>query len=170
MKAKARNLLAELHVRDLFDGLYGAPQRLAAPTRDRKQKKRKKRKRPRQDTGSTRTLRAIPRPRYDEIPCPCCKRPIEAPTLNLLVDYYRIPALEAAVLEAVWRGKGHPIPTERIFDAMYADDPDGGPSPGKMYSAFKVTLCHLRARISGSGVTIENVGYRRGYRLSIGEK
>lgn len=62
----------------------------------------------------------------------------------------------------------HPVQTERIFGAMYRDDSDGGPSPTRMYEAFKVALCHLRARLEGSGITIEIVGYRRGYRLVIG--
>jgi hypothetical protein len=48
---------------------------------------------------------------------------------------------------------------------MYADDPDGGPSPSKMYAAFKVALSRLRAKIQGSGAGIENCGYGQGYRL-----
>lgn len=76
--------------------------------------------------------------------------------------------MQSRILGAVWKGRGHPVITERIFDAMYADDPDGGPTPARMYGAFKVALCHLRARLKGSGISIENVGYRRGYRLVIG--
>jgi hypothetical protein len=51
---------------------------------------------------------------------------------------------------------------------MYVDDPDGGPSPTRMYADFKVALCHLRKRLEGAGISIENVGYRQGYRLVIG--
>lgn len=50
---------------------------------------------------------------------------------------------------------------------MYADDPDGGPSQVEMYKSFKAALFLLRQRLDGSGVGIENVGYRRGYRLKI---
>jgi hypothetical protein len=97
--------------------------------------------------------------------CPCCKQAVTLPTVELVVDHYRVTPLEARILGAVWRGKGMPVVTERIFDAMYADDPDGGPTPARMYAAFKVALCHLREKLQGSGLGIENVGYRRGYRL-----
>lgn len=60
-----------------------------------------------------------------------------------------------------------PVSTQRIFDAMYADDPDGGPTAAKMYGAFKYALCHLRKRLVGSGYRIENAGYCMGYRLVI---
>lgn len=101
----------------------------------------------------------------EPISCPCCKQAVNVPTLEMIVDTYQLTPLQARILEAVWRGKGHPVKTERIFDAMYADDPDGGPSPSRMYAAFKVALCHLRKRLEGSGVWVENVGYHRGYRL-----
>ncbi|WP_245492231.1 hypothetical protein [Mesorhizobium sp. M4A.F.Ca.ET.020.02.1.1] len=102
------------------------------------------------------------------INCPCCKQAVAVPTLDIVVDRYKVTPLEARILGAVWKGKGMPVMTERIFDAMYADDPDGGPSPTRMYAAFKVALCHLRARLAGSGITVENVGYRQGYRLIMG--
>ncbi len=104
------------------------------------------------------------------IPCPCCAMPTNAPTMLIVVDHYKVTPLEATILSAVWRGKGHPVQTERILDSMYADDPDGGPSATQMYRAFKVALCRLRARLEGSGISIVNVGYRRGYRLVIGTK
>jgi hypothetical protein len=102
--------------------------------------------------------------------CPCCGQSVDAPNVEILVDKYRLPNMEACVLRAVWRGKGYPVMPERIFGLMYADDPDGGPCPVKMYSTFKVSLSRLRKRIKGSGVSIENTGYRRGYRLVLGEK
>lgn len=102
------------------------------------------------------------------IDCPCCKQQVTVPTLEIVIDRYKVTPLEARILGAVWKGKGMPVMTERIFDAMYSDDPDGGPSPTRMYAAFKVALCHLRARLAGSGITVENVGYRQGYRLILG--
>lgn len=104
------------------------------------------------------------------IECPCCRRPVNVPALDIVIDHYKVPTCEQRVLRAVWNGKGHPVQTERIFDAMYADDPDGGPSPDAMYRAFKALLHNVRVRLAGSGITIENVGYRQGYRLVIGEK
>lgn len=104
------------------------------------------------------------------IDCPCCKQPVRAPSLEMIIDHYGITPLEGRILGAVWRGKGLPVTTERIFDAMYQDDPNGGPSPPRMYAAFKVALCHMRAKLKGSGIGIVNPGYRRGYRLVLGEE
>lgn len=99
------------------------------------------------------------------IQCPCCSQSVHVPTVDIVIDVYGVTPMEAAILRAVWRGKGHPVMAERIFDAMYADDPDGGPSPTRMYSDFKVMLCRLRKKLKGSGILIESVGYRQGYRL-----
>lgn len=104
------------------------------------------------------------------IPCPCCRQWVRAPTLELIIHHYQLSNQQAAILKAIWKGRGYPVQTERIFDAMYADDPNGGPSPSKMYSAFKIALHHLRNRLQGSGIMIENVGYRQGYRLTIGDE
>lgn len=112
---------------------------------------------------------AEPKTSIHEIACPCCKQPVRVPSLEIVVDHYGITPLEARILGAVWRGKGMPVMTERIFDAMYSDDANGGPSPPRMYQAFKVALCHMRAKLKGSGVGIANSGYRRGYRLVLGE-
>ncbi|OJF91188.1 hypothetical protein AX761_22675 [Rhizobium sp. 58] len=107
---------------------------------------------------------------YDRITCPCCKQRVDAPSLEVIVDHYGLTPLQARILGATWRGKGMPVQTERIFDAMYVDDPDGGPEQTLMYKSFKVALCRLRMRLRGSGVSIRNEGYGRGYRLVIGEK
>ncbi|MGM4915896.1 hypothetical protein [Tardiphaga sp. 813_E8_N1_3] len=102
---------------------------------------------------------------FEPIPCPCCSQPVRVPSLEILIDRFRVSPMEARVLGAVWRGKGRPVQTSRIFDAMWIDDIDGGPALQRMYAAFKSALCHLRDRLEGSGISIENVGYRRGYRL-----
>ncbi|SDL06352.1 hypothetical protein SAMN05428953_12627 [Mesorhizobium muleiense] len=127
------------------------------------------------DDDLTKLERAAPSMQSDKkglvlapIDCPCCKQRVTVPTLDIVIDRYKVTPLEARILGAVWKGKGMPVMTERIFDAMYSDDPDGGPSPTRMYAAFKVALCHLRARLAGSGIAVENVGYRQGYRLILG--
>lgn len=102
------------------------------------------------------------------IACPCCNQEVSAPDLDIVISHYGVPPAEERVLRAVWKGKGRAVQTERIFDAMYADDPDGGPSPDRMYRAFKALLHNLRVRLAGSGITVENVGYRAGYRIVIG--
>lgn len=103
------------------------------------------------------------------ISCPCCAQPVKVPTFEIVADIYRLSPTERRILEAVWKGKGHPVQTERIFDAIYVDDPDGGPSPTEMYRAFKVRLSRLRAKLEGTGISVKNEGYRRGYRLVLGE-
>ncbi len=57
-----------------------------------------------------------------------------------------------------------------MFDLMYADDVNGGPSEKTMYNTFKVMLSKLRGKLIGSGISIESAGYRRGYRLVFREK
>lgn len=99
------------------------------------------------------------------VTCPCCGASVETPSLELLIDALSISKDQEAVLSAIWRGKGMAVPTQRIFDAMYADDPDGGPSPERMYNALKLRLNKLREKLKGTGIGIEAVGYRRGYRI-----
>lgn len=102
------------------------------------------------------------------IECPCCKQSVSAPPLDVVVARYKLTPMEERILSAVWRGKGRPVPTSRIFDKMFEDDPDGGPSQTKMYLAFKVSLCHLRKKLEGSGISVVNAGYGQGYQLVIG--
>ncbi len=101
--------------------------------------------------------------------CPCCSQPVRVPTIEIVVDHYGLTPLEATILGAIWRGRGMPVMAERIFDEIYRDDPDGGPSPSKMYLALKVALHHARRKLEGSGITIECQGYRRGWRLVFGD-
>lgn len=107
----------------------------------------------------------LPRP----MACPCCGTETRTPSLDVVIDNLEIRPREAKVLRAVWKGKGHPVPKSRICDAMYADDPDGGPANSTMNLTFKVALCLLRKKLEGSGIAIETVGSRRGYRLKIME-
>lgn len=102
------------------------------------------------------------------ISCPCCTQSVAVPSLEMVIFHYKITPLEARILGAIWKGKGMPVMAERIFDAMYYDDEDGGPSQSRMYAALKVLLSRLRGRLEGSGISIVNVGYRRGYRLVLG--
>lgn len=101
------------------------------------------------------------------IPCPCCRQPVQHPPIDVIVDRYRITPQEAAILGALWNGKGYPVKAERIFCSMYADDPDGGPELPRMYAAFKVALCRMRKKLVGSGIHLICDGYARGYRIEI---
>lgn len=103
-----------------------------------------------------------------EIPCPCCGHAVVAPTLAQIVDHYKIAPQSARLLEAVWRGRGLPVSSERIQDFMWSDDPDGGPPEARAYRYFQWSLHDLRAKLKGSGVAVVNAGYRSGYRLVMG--
>lgn len=150
-------------MRDLFSGSPYAPIRRRAKT--------KAKRRQRKEVIACEQIKPKPPPvHYSEIACPCCKQKVDKPSLDIVINHYELSPVEARVLSAVWRGKGMPVMAERIFDVMYEDDPDGGPTPSRMYSAFKVALCHLRKKLKGSGISIENTGYRRGYRLILGGK
>lgn len=48
----------------------------------------------------------------DPIPCPCCSQPVSEPTVDMVIEHLRVPPLQARILGAIWKGKGHPIPTE----------------------------------------------------------
>lgn len=102
---------------------------------------------------------------FPPIECPCCRQAVDVPSLDIVISQFGVRPLEARVLRAVWNGKGMPVQTERIFDSMYEDDPDGGPSYASMYTSFKVALCRLRTRLRGSGIDVVTVGYRRGFKL-----
>ncbi len=99
--------------------------------------------------------------------CPMCKRPVNVPSLSEVISTLGLTGHEVDVLNAVWSGRGLPVMAGQAFDLMYADDVNGGPTQTKMYSAFKSALCRLRKRLEGSGVSIEEVGYRKGLRMVI---
>lgn len=100
--------------------------------------------------------------------CPCCSQDVPVPPAYVVAVNCNLKPMEARILEAIWDGGGRPIQAEKIFDRMYADDPDGGPAPARMYSALKESMVGLRKKLAGSGVGIETVGYRAGWRLVLG--
>ncbi len=109
-----------------------------------------------------------PPSRPKQISCPCCSQPV--PVLNAYAVSVAcdLKPMEARILEAVWGGGGRPVQTEVIFNVMYEDDPDGGPPPARMYATLKESMVGLRKKLVGSGVGVETVGYRQGWRLVLG--
>ncbi|MEH2574432.1 hypothetical protein [Bradyrhizobium sp. AZCC 1708] len=100
--------------------------------------------------------------------CPCCKQPAAFPSLDDVIAACRLNGFEAKIFSAVWAGQGMSVQTEKIFDAMYQDDINGGPSPNSMYAAFNKSLRRLNSQLSGAGIAIVSNRYRKGYRLSLG--
>lgn len=101
------------------------------------------------------------------IPCPCCGNAVADPTLDIVVQHYGISELEARILGPLWKAKGRPVATERIFDSIYVGAVNDTPSRMKMYEALKFGLHRLRRRLQNSGLSIDNAGYRRGFLLSV---
>lgn len=97
--------------------------------------------------------------------CPCCKGTVGVPALDDLIASKGIKGIQAAVLEAVWQSKGMPVETDKLFDAMYADDPDGGPSPTRMYLALGRGVEALNTQLKDQSVSVVRVGRNGGYRL-----
>lgn len=72
-----------------------------------------------------------------------------------------------AVLRAVWSAGGRAATTEQIFDWLYADDPDGGPSQGRMYSDMHAAIRAVNATLAGTQQIVP-IGNRSGrWRLRI---
>lgn len=100
--------------------------------------------------------------------CPCCDQPVQVPTLEQVAETCQLTPSERSILGAVWEGRGMPVMTAEIFDAIYLDDPDGGPSQKKMYANFKWALRELQQKIGPTGISVVKAGSKRGYRLAIG--
>lgn len=110
---------------------------------------------------------AVASTRSEAHACPCCGRVVEAPDVEIIIENCRVPNQEARILRALWRAKGFPVSTERLFDAMYADDPNGGPGRAAMYAALRVAVCRLRQRVAVAGVQVKHAHYHRGYQLKM---
>jgi len=91
---------------------------------------------------------------------------VAALDVETLIEDRGITGLPAAMLRAVWDGRGHRVPTERLFDVIWADDPNGGPSPSSMYLRTRRAHQYLNEALAGSGVSVVRV--RGGWRLRLG--
>lgn len=99
--------------------------------------------------------------------CPCCLRPLAEPTGDLAVYSAAMAPQERAVFDVLARGRGRAIHITSIMDAMYADDPTGGPEWVAAYRSLRRVIFRIRKRLHGSGVSIEGVRSLRGYRIKI---
>lgn len=100
--------------------------------------------------------------------CPCCSQRVPVPILDVIAFNSGLQPLEKKVLRAVWDGKGMPVQTARIIDAMYGDDEDGGPEQNRAYQNMKIAMTRLRGKLNGTGIGVVNCGYGAGYRLVMG--
>ena len=100
--------------------------------------------------------------------CPCCGQRVPVPILDVIAFNSGLQPLEKKILRAVWDGKGMPVQTTRIIDAMYGDEEDGGPEQNRAYQNMKITMTRLRGKLNGTGIGVVNCGYGAGYRLVMG--
>ena len=91
--------------------------------------------------------------------CPCCGQslPDERP-LGL-----RLARSTTRLLELVIKAGKHGIPTDILFDRLYADDPNGGPETGIGCMQVRIWQLNRRLRTVGKEIrAIDNPG-RGGY-------
>lgn len=114
--------------------------------------------------SSPRLHKSLPTP----MPCPCCSKPISRPTLDVVADALSFEPLQKRALAGLWSGKGDPVPNERVIDFIYVDN-DLRPLPKLQYETFKITMHHVRRKLSGSGLTVGHAGYSLGFFLQVDE-
>lgn len=102
----------------------------------------------------------------DRAACPLCGAGLSE-TLETLLLSHRITGHPEAVLRAFWDGRGRTLSTERLFDAMYADDPDGGPGQTTMHAQLRTAVRELNTLLANR-INISQPQPRRGrWRLRI---
>lgn len=99
--------------------------------------------------------------------CPCCGTMVASPGLEMIIALCQLGDIEEAIFRAAWNAKGAPVSSEKFFDVIYADDPDGGPHDKAMRTALKFGIHRLKKKLEGTGVDIVNEGRSRGYKLII---
>lgn len=97
--------------------------------------------------------------------CPCCGAALGLPPLPVLL--HDLPASSTAVLETLWAARGLPVTAMALFDAIYADDLDGGPSQARMYRDLREAVTNLNDTLGRSGVIVLYDGRAKGWRLEI---
>ncbi|MGO4917768.1 hypothetical protein [Pseudogemmobacter sp. W21_MBD1_M6] len=100
------------------------------------------------------------------IPCPMCGGAVPV-ALDNLIQLHKVTGQAEAILRAFWEGQGRTLSTERLFDAMYADDPDGGHGQTSMHAQLRAAVQELNILLAGR-ISIGQPQPRRGrWRLRI---
>ena len=93
--------------------------------------------------------------------CPMCRASVPVPDLDDLLDLPGVTPHAGAVLTAVWEAQGKALTSHALFDAIYADDPDGGPSSQtQCYADLRRTATALNGALAGSGVVLARLPQR----------
>lgn len=100
--------------------------------------------------------------------CLCCRQRIDAPSLDEACA--RLSPVEACILRTVWAGNGMPVPTSKIFDALYCEDQDGGPSDTTARRHLTSLIQEMNEMLDGCGVLVlwdRSRSRQKGVRLRI---
>ncbi|MCA6108150.1 winged helix-turn-helix domain-containing protein [Bradyrhizobium cenepequi] len=109
-----------------------------------------------------------------QILCPCCGQSMHLgdglswspDTRQLLGTSYstRLTPSEATIFDVLWKSakNGRVVTREKLFDALYWNDPNGGPD----WKTVDVLLCKLRKKIESSNVEVITV-WKEGYFLRV---
>jgi DNA-binding response OmpR family regulator len=85
--------------------------------------------------------------------CPTCGQPVDRPDPRALVVAISVPPAQRRILDRLAASFGSYVRTETLIEAIYFDDPTGGPLEAR--SVLKVHVSHLRKTIAPHGLTIE---------------
>ena len=106
-----------------------------------------------------------------ELVCPMCQGPSDPAAFDAmiwdLICERHVSEEAESVLRVVWDGGGRLVEAKTIFDEIYCWDPEGGPSPARMYADLNAALAELNAALDGTGLAVVKQGRRDGWRLVI---
>lgn len=100
--------------------------------------------------------------------CPCCGQKVDAPPLAVISATAGLSLYEHRVLAAIWDAKGMPVRADRIIDAVWYDDIDGGPEDAGLQ--VRVLVHRLRRKLVGTGVRIGLGGQHRAYSIELAKE
>lgn len=104
-----------------------------------------------------------------EIVCPCCGRGLRAPSLPLQgLLSVPLPKAGRRIVEALVKAFPRAVPMAVLLDAVYFDDPEGGPATAD--NVVRVAMIRVRRELEPLGWTIPRGRFQGrdflGYRLT----
>lgn len=105
--------------------------------------------------------------RHDPATCPTCGQTVSHLDPSRLVAAISLPPQQRRLVDCLVSRFGKYVPTAALVDALYFDDPSGGPLSAKR--VVHVQTFHLRKTLEPFGLVIEpdnlDRRYSRGRRL-----
>lgn len=87
--------------------------------------------------------------------CPCCGQALpDFPSAAELAVAAKLSPSEATILDVLASRSGRYVSFDAILDALYGDDPSGGPDSGPLI--IRVMIHKLRRKIKGVNIMICN--------------